>query len=98
MSTTNRWWARFDKRWKKVPYGDGSKQHFWTRNTGLFILDVEPKRKGHYVIGVSALDGSIDNCWHQEFRGNLKAAQAAALDVAHDIAQRLSRLLTLEIV
>ncbi len=95
MSLGNRWWDRFDKTWRRVLYSDGTKQGFWTRNCGLFTLDVEPmKLRCTYRIGVSSLDGSIENCYHEGFRGSLAEAKQTAMSLAYRITTKLVNRIT----
>jgi hypothetical protein len=57
------------------------------------VLDVEPKGRWLYLIGASALDGSVDNSWHEEFKGSPKAAKEYALTLGYHIVCEIAKRL-----
>jgi hypothetical protein len=91
-----KWWERFDRSWHRVPYDpDGHTKHFWTRNCGLFELCVEPtKDKSLFLISVTSLDGSIENCYSEDFTGLLRDAKYHAMVLAREICRGLADIIT----
>lgn len=76
------WWRKHDKRWHKVPYGDGVPGFFWDMNCGFFYVTVARKGRGLYEVSLVANSGSIDEAHDQMFEGTEAEAKRLALGLA----------------
>src|SRR5438105_3605573 len=91
MNKKNEWWARDDRRWHRVKYSDEPGKYFWDRSCGVFDLAVSRKERdgvvhrGVYNVMLTCLDGSIDRCHSEEYRGSVEGAKAFAMSLAADV-------------